>query len=78
MIAIFDNETQAVEFSNEIHNFLKANRPGYIAERWSDIDKSDIDNLWAVPIPEDFEEVFTAETIVNAYPNGWLTAIITT
>lgn len=54
MLAIFTSETEAVNFSNKIHTFLKANRPGYNAERWSYPNKSDFEEKWLVKVPFDY------------------------
>ena len=56
MLAIFTSEKEAVEFSNKIHSFLKANRPNYKADRWSDINKSDKEEKWVVKVPDDYEK----------------------
>ena len=56
MIAIFYTEIAAKEFSEKIHDYLKANRPGYNATHWSDINKSDFEDKWMVKVPEDYQK----------------------
>jgi hypothetical protein len=55
MIAILNTEQEAIQLSNDIHEWLKINRQGYNAEGWSNLDKSDSEELWAVPIPNDYD-----------------------
>lgn len=55
MIAIFNTEQIAVVFSNKIHIFLKTNRAGYNAEKWSETNKSDNEEKWAVKIHPDID-----------------------
>lgn len=65
MIAIFDKEKDAVACSDKIHKYLKENRPGYNAEKWSEIEKSDIEELWAVKMPlEQTKKMWAKEMVV--------------
>jgi len=54
MIAILNNEAEAVKLSTDIHNFLTANRARYNATHWSDINKGEADE-WMVKIPYDYQ-----------------------
>ena len=56
MLAIFTDEKSASDFSNKIHEYLKANRPGYNAERWSYLNKSDKEDKWFVKVPYDYQK----------------------
>ena len=78
MIAIFYTEKDAMEFSEKIHNFLKANRKDYNAERWSDINKSEKEEKWAVKIPDDFQKWpvkmeldLSIKEQISKYPESW-------
>jgi len=78
MIAIFYTEKDAVDFSEKIHKFLTENRPGYNAERWSELNKSDKEEKFAVKIPDDFQKwpkKLTIDTTVKEqiiqYPITW-------
>jgi len=78
MIAIFYTEKDAMEFSEKIHNFLKANRIGYDAVRWSDINKSESEEKWAVKIPDDFQKWpvkmeldLSIKEQISKYPESW-------
>ena len=78
MIAIFKTEAEAIAFEIKVNQHLKDNRPDYNAERWSDLDKSAVEELWAVPIPEDYDRWdkkiildFTIYTYMVDYPEGW-------
>ena len=57
MIAIFSTESEAIAYSNKIHEYLTANRPRYNAIKWCDPEKS-IDGLeWFVKQPiEEIED----------------------
>lgn len=55
MIAIFNTEQRANVFSNKIHVFLKNNRAGYNAVKWSETNKSDNEEKWAVKIHPDID-----------------------
>ena len=68
MIAILNTEIEAIQLSNNIHNYLIENRVGYKAELWQDINKSDNAELWAVIIPDDY--TYEGETI-NTFPDNW-------
>ena len=50
------SEKEAKDFSNKIHEFLKANRKGYNATHWSDVNKSEFDGKWWVKIPFDYQK----------------------
>ena len=58
MLAIFTDEKSAVDFSNKIHEYLKANRPGYAKNttHWSDPNKSDFEEKWMVKVPYDYRK----------------------
>jgi len=59
MITIFNDRKKALDYSNIIHEWLKKNRKGYNAERWSDIDlsKSDKAEEYYVKVPPDYEKL---------------------
>ena len=57
MIAIFTKATDAIDYSDKIHAHLTANRPGYNAVRWSDENKHDKKNEWAVKLPPDLDKL---------------------
>jgi len=56
MLAIFLSEKSATDFSNKIHEYLKANRPGYNAVKWGDPVKSDFEEKWLVKVPFDYQK----------------------
>ena len=68
MNAILNTELEAVELSNLIHEWFTENIEGYDAERWSYINKSALEELWAVPIPKEY--TYTGSTI-ETLPEGW-------
>ncbi len=82
MIAIFDNEKDAVTCSENVHTFLKENRPDYKADRWSTIEKSEKEDLWSVKIPSDFDrwgkklqidiDIISTARLVDKKPDGWV------
>ena len=55
MLAIFYTEIEAVKFSEDIHTYLKKNRPGYNAVKWSDVNKADKEDKWMVKVPHDYQ-----------------------
>jgi len=59
MITIFNDRKKAFDYSNIIHEWLKKNRKGYNAERWSDIDLSKSDKVeeYYVKVPPDYEKL---------------------
>lgn len=80
MIAIFNNKKDASDYSDLIHTHLIANRPEYNAVRWSDINKSDKVNEWAVKIPSDLNKLnvkikknHLKKSIrqIEKYPDDW-------
>ena len=76
MIAIFNTEIESVDFSNQIHQLLLNNRNGYIADRWSSVNKSDNDNKWCVPLPEDYDNYtekleLTDIELITKLPDNW-------
>ena len=82
MIAIFTSEQEAIDYSNKAHAHLLAHRPGYNAERWSDVNKADCKNEWAVKIPPDLPKLKVAMKVVDLeksvrqitkYPIDWRT-----
>jgi len=54
MIKVFNSENEAVKCAEDIHNYLLLNRPGYNAEKWCDINKSELGDEWAVEMPLEF------------------------
>ncbi len=57
MIAIFNNQKDAVDYSDLVHAHLIANRPGYNAVRWSNENKSNVKNEWGVKLPPDLDKL---------------------
>jgi hypothetical protein len=57
MIAIFNNEKEAVIFADTIHKWLTKYRKDYKAQLWCVPDKSDKEDLWYVKLPPDYEEL---------------------
>lgn len=57
MIAIFQNKTDADEYSAAVHAHLLANRPGYNAERWSFTNKYKDKNEFGVKLPSDLDKL---------------------
>ena len=55
MIAILTTEVEAIELSENIHQFLIENRPGYNATNWCDVNKGDKEE-WIVKIPSDYQK----------------------
>ena len=66
---ILNTELESIELSNTIHEWLKENRQGYNASKWSDLNKSDSENKWAVSIPHDY--IYEGET-VESLPDNWV------
>jgi len=84
MIAIFDNEKDAVAYSNTIHEYLKKNRPHYNAARWSYINKAEKKDRWAVKLPLEQanamwgklmpdDELKKSIDLIEKYPETWRT-----
>lgn len=74
MIAIFKTEKESIEFSDLIHKLLVKNRKGYSAEKWSDINKSDNNELWCVKLPHDYKEIglnIKGLELVEKLPEDW-------
>lgn len=71
MIALFNTEAKSITCLEMIHAYLIANREGYNAEKWSDVNKSDSAELWAVSLPPCPVEVIGAIDFVEQYPEGW-------
>ncbi len=69
MIAILTTEKEALELSANIHNYLKANREDYKAIKWSELNKSDSEEKWAVKIPNDYKY---EGKVVNSLPDNWV------
>lgn len=61
-IAIFHNESDAIVFENQVHEYLKLHRQGYNAERWCNPERSANGQNWFVKLPP--EKV--NESVVNA------------
>lgn len=56
-ISIFTNEAEAVVYSDKIHNYLTANRPGYNAIKWCDPVQSADELEWFIKQPiEEIED----------------------
>jgi len=55
MLTIFYSEAEAVKFSADIHAYLKKNRPGYKAVKWSEVNKADKEDKWMVKVPHDYQ-----------------------
>ena len=57
-IAIFNTEADAKAYSDKIHAYLQANRPGYNAEKWADPIQSADGTQWTVkqPIEEEIQK----------------------
>lgn len=68
MIAILNTEIEALELSNDIHNYLLENRTDYNAELWQDLNKSDNAELWAVILTNEYN--YEGETI-EKFPEDW-------
>ena len=82
MIAIFNIEQDAKDYSDKLHAHLTQNRPRYDAERWSDVNKADGKNEWAVKIPPDLSKLKVAMKVadleksvrtIDKYPVDWKT-----
>ena len=80
MIAIFNTEKDAVDYSNLVHAHLIANRSRYNAIRWSDVNKSDNAEEWAVKIPPDLgklkvpikeDSLSLSIRQIEKYPKDW-------
>jgi len=67
MIAILTSEIEVVNLSSDIHDYLIKNRKGYNAKKWSDLNKSDYENLWLVKVHEDYP----TELELVKYPEQW-------
>lgn len=83
MIAIFGNKKDADDYSELIHSHLTENRPEYNAIRWSDENKSDAEDEWAVKLPPDLDDLTKLKKKIEAnhleksirqidkYPDDW-------
>lgn len=80
MIALFNNESDAVDYSELVHAHLTANRPRYNATIWSDVNKADDANEWAVKIPYDLpklkvkmksKDLEKSTKQIEKYPEDW-------
>jgi len=74
MIAIFYTKQESIDFSNLIHQFLLANRNGYNATNWSDTDKSDSEEKWAISLPNDYETlggIIIGLDLIQSLPENW-------
>lgn len=78
MIAIFYTEQESIDFSNDVHSFLERNRRFYrsLTDLWSDVNKSDNEEKWAVPLPEDYddyEEKLNLDGLefIDKLPDNW-------
>lgn len=72
MYIIFTSEQQATQCESNIHEWLTANRPGYNAEKWADLQKHPEQDLWAFPLPPETLDLiqFDFETI-ETLPEDW-------
>lgn len=50
-IAIFTTLDDALNYSNDCHEYLKANRPKYNAEAWDCPSKNPDKNEWGIEVP---------------------------
>jgi hypothetical protein len=76
MIAILYTESEAVKFSEKIHNFIMQNRNNYNAPKWSDINKSGNNEKWCVKLPQDIDQYkekidLTGIELINKLPDNW-------
>lgn len=82
MVAIFNNPDSALRYSDKVHQWLIANRPGYCAERWADLYKCDTESLWGIQLPVEQETASISHMIAQDelkdavlkagdYPDGW-------
>ena len=67
-IVILTTSKQASDLSTAIHEYLTANRQGYNADKWSDLNKSDSEEKWMVKIPNDYP--YKGDT-VDKLPDNW-------
>ena len=70
MIAILTTEKEALLLSSKIHSYLTRNRKDYNAVKWSELNKSDFENKWAVKIPSEYTDVLGL-TVVEKLPIKW-------
>jgi len=56
MIAIFLNKTDAQNYSDKVHGWLRANCSGYNAVRWQEPVKHPKENKWFIQIPQEYEK----------------------
>ena len=68
MNAILNTELEATELSDLIHGWLTENREGYNAERWSNVNKSALEELWTVPLPDGYGY---SGTTIETLPENW-------
>jgi hypothetical protein len=76
MIALFNTEQESINFSNLIHEFLIRNRTGYLADKWSNLNKSDNENKWYVKLPNDIDSYeekidLTGIELIDKLPENW-------
>lgn len=50
-VAVFNTEPDAIAYSNKVHQYLTANRPGYNAVKWADPEQSADGLTWMVKLP---------------------------
>lgn len=79
MIGVFNTFSEAIIFSEKIHNFLIKNRKDYNAEKWCTPDKSDNEEKWSVKIPSDFDKLKVSLDVSNIekiskFPVNWKNA----
>lgn len=55
-LAIFSTEQDAIDYSNKLHQYLSANRPGYNAVKWCDPEQSADGLTWIVKEPPEQNE----------------------
>jgi len=54
MIAIFNNEAEAIAYSEKIHKYLLAVRPNYNATKWAEPTEG-VDGKWSVKAPPEYD-----------------------
>ena len=84
MIAIFNIEKDAADYSDLVHAHLTANRARYNAVRWSNVNKSDKAQEWAVKLPPDLDKLKVKIKVnhlekstrqIDKYPTDWKAVI---
>ena len=63
MISIFLNKTDAQKYSDKVHNWLKANCPGYNAVKWQEPQKHPTFEQYYIKIPQEYEKPLYKDSI---------------